>query len=201
MKILSSSVLYYKQKFLQAFTLIEVLISLVIISILVGMVFAMYTTIIKLSIRMEQEKNLNNELLFATQTIQNIVDNYDLDLWYYFSWWSRNAIDDKWYTPVLVLKNTDKQIMLRKQGECGVWSWCFLALIDGWVIKQLTNPGKVSLPILQFRVIPYQFNSVDEIYQKWFWMYGSMRSNRYSSGRYELNVIQDLQLFFTIRKY
>ena len=69
-----------KKKNLQAFTLIEVLISLVIISILVGIVFAMYTSIIKLSVRMEQEKNLNNELLFATQTIQNIVDNYDLDL-------------------------------------------------------------------------------------------------------------------------
>ena len=69
-----------KKQLTQAFTLIEVLISLVIISILVGIVFAMYTSIIRLSVRMEQEKNLNNELLFAVQSIQNMVDNYDLDL-------------------------------------------------------------------------------------------------------------------------
>lgn len=65
---------------LKAFTLIEVLISLVIISLLVGIMFGIYTSILKLSVRIEQEKNLNNELLFASQTIQNAVDNYDLDL-------------------------------------------------------------------------------------------------------------------------
>ncbi|MBP7007278.1 prepilin-type N-terminal cleavage/methylation domain-containing protein [Patescibacteria group bacterium] len=70
----------FKKQLTQAFTLIEVLISLVIISVLVGIVFAMYTSIIRLSVRMEQEKNLNNELLFAVQSIQNMVDNYDLDL-------------------------------------------------------------------------------------------------------------------------
>ena len=190
-----------KKQLTQAFTLIEVLISLVIISILVGIVFAMYTSIIRLSVRMEQEKNLNNELLFAVQSIQNMVDNYDLDLWYYFTWSTRRSIDEKGYTSVLALKNADKQILLRKQGECGVWTWCFLALEDNGVVKQLTNPLKVSLPTLQFRVLPYQFWSVDQIYQKWFWVYGTITSSRYNSGKYELNVAQDLQLFFNIRKY
>ncbi len=191
----------FKKQLTQAFTLIEVLISLVIISVLVGIVFAMYTSIIRLSVRMEQEKNLNNELLFAVQSIQNMVDNYDLDLWYYFTWSTRRSIDEKGYTSVLALKNADKQILLRKQGECGVWTWCFLALEDNGVVKQLTNPLKVSLPTLQFRVLPYQFWSVDQIYQKWFWVYGTITSSRYNSGKYELNVAQDLQLFFNIRKY
>gem|GEM_PF-5061661 len=68
-------------------------------------------------------------------------------------------------------------------------------------IKQLTNPYKVSVPVIKFRVIPYEFGDVDVIYQKGFWVYGKMTSARYNSGKYELNVAQDIQLFFNIRKY
>lgn len=186
---------------LKAFTLIEVLISLVIISLLVGIMFGIYTSILKLSVRIEQEKNLNNELLFASQTIQNAVDNYDLDLWYYFSGGWNNVIDDKWYTDTLVLSNKDKTIQLSKKWECGTESGCYLALLDGWISKQLTNPYKVSVPALKFRILPYQFGSVDTIYQKWFWVYGKITSSRYNTGKYELNVAQDIQMFFNIRRY
>ncbi|HMY80399.1 MAG TPA: prepilin-type N-terminal cleavage/methylation domain-containing protein [Candidatus Absconditabacterales bacterium] len=185
----------------RGFTLLEVLISLAIISILVGIVFGIYTSILRLNVRLEQEKNLNNELLFATQTIQNIVDSYDLDLGYYFTGGVRNNIDSKGYTDTLAFVDGTKQLTIRKQGDCGSISGCFLALVDGQVVKQLTNPHKVSLPVLQFRIIPYQFGSVDHIFQKGFWIYGSISSNRYSTGKFELNVSQDIQLFFTIRKY
>lgn len=184
-----------------AFTLIEVLISLIIISLLVWIIFGIYTSILKISVRIDQEKNLNNELLFASQTLQNAVDNYDLDLWYYFSGWKRNDIDTNGYSKTLALINSHKAIQLRKEWECGVWTGCYLALIDGGIIKQLTNPYKVALPELQFRILPYQFDTVADIYQKGFWIYGKITSNRYNTGKYELNVAQDIQMFFTIRKY
>ena len=105
-------------RFKKAFTLLEVLVSLVIISLLVGVIFGIYTSILKLSVRIEQEKNLNNELLFASQTIQNLVDNYDLDLAAYFGTGKFVPID-KGYTDTLVLKTADRQVKLSKVGECG----------------------------------------------------------------------------------
>jgi prepilin-type N-terminal cleavage/methylation domain-containing protein len=198
---ITSAYFKFLKNFKKGFTLIEVLISLVIISLLVGVMFGIYTSILRLSVRIEQEKNLNNELLFASQTIQNLVDNYDLDLDYYFTGNTRNDIDPLGYSDTLALSSPDKKVMLKKVGECGQWSWCFLALMDGEAIKQLTNPFKVSVPLLQFRIIPYQFGSVDSIQQKWFWIYGKMTSSRYNTGKYELNVAQDIQLFFNIRKY
>lgn len=188
-------------RFKKAFTLLEVLVSLVIISLLVGVIFGIYTNILKLSVRIEQEKNLNNELLFASQTIQNLVDNYDLDLGAYFGTGKFVPVDQG-YADVLVLRTADRQIKLSKVGECGQWSGCYLGLDNGsGAIKQLTNPYKVSVPVIKFRVIPYEFGDVDVIYQKGFWVYGKMTSARYNSGKYELNVAQDIQLFFNIRKY
>lgn len=184
----------------KAFTLIEVLISLVIIALLVGVIFGIYTSILKLSVRVEQEKNLNNELLFASQTIQNMVDTYDLDLGFYFSW-NNGVIDEKGYTDTLALISPDKNITLKKVWDCGVGSGCFLALTDWSVVKQLTNPLKVSVPVLRFRILPYKFGSVDEIYQKGFRVYGKMTSSRYNTGKYELNVSQDIQMFFNMRRY
>lgn len=187
--------------FRKAFTLIEVLISLVIISLLVWVMFGIYSSVLKLSVRIEQEKNLNNELLFASQTIQNIVDNYDLDLGYYFSGWVRNNISNEGYTDILALKSSNKSIIIRKEWECNTESGCYLALQDWNIIKQLSNPYKVSLPELTFRILPYQFGSVENIYQKWFRVYGKMTSSRYNTGKYELNVAQDIQMFFNIRRY
>lgn len=185
----------------KGFTLLEVLISLVIISLLVGIIFGIYTSILKLSVRIEQEKNLNNELLFASQTIQNMVDSYDLDLGYYFASGQRNDIDADGYTDTLAMVNQDKSIKLRKVGECGAGSGCFLGLeIDG-SMKELTNPYLVYIPNLKFRIIPYKFTDVEDIYQKWFRIYGKITSSRFNAAKYELNVIQDIQMFFNVRRY
>lgn len=187
--------------FVKAFTLIEVLISLIIIGVLIWIIFWIYTSILKLSVRIEQEKNLNNDLLFASQTMQNLVDTYDLNLWYYFSGNKRNHIDENGYTDMLALNNVDKTVTLKKFGVCGVWSGCYLGLEDGNTIKQITNPYKVALPSLKFRVLPYKFGDVDEIYQKGFWVYGQLTSPNYNSKKYELNVVQDIQMFFNVRRY
>lgn len=183
------------------FTLIEVLISLVIISLLVGIIFGIYTNIIRLSVRIEQEKDLNNELLFASQTIQNLVDTYDLDLWAYFGTGKSLDIDAEGYTDTLALKTADKAITLHKVGECGVGSGCFLGLESDGTTKQITSPYKVSIPVLKFRILPYQFDQTKDIYQKGFWIYGSITSSKYRTGTYEFNVSQDIQLFFNVRKY
>ena len=192
---------WLRSKITKAFTLLEVLISLVIISLLIWIIFWIYTSILKLSVRIEQEKNLNNELLFASQTMQNLVDTYDLNLGYYFSGNKRTDIDENGYTNTLALRTQEKEIKIKKIGECGVGSGCFLWLEDGNITKQLTNPFRVALPSLKFRILPYKFGDVDDIYQKWFWVYGQLTSANYNTWKYELNVSQDIQMFFNVRRY
>lgn len=48
-------------------------------SILFVVVFQIYTTIARLTVRIEQEKYLTQELVYAMQTIQNVVDTSRID--------------------------------------------------------------------------------------------------------------------------
>lgn len=66
-----------KQK--KAFTLIEILIALVLTGILFTLIFKTYTHITQISARLENEKKLNAEIAFVTETVQNIADIYQID--------------------------------------------------------------------------------------------------------------------------
>lgn len=63
----------------KAFTLIEVLIAIIIAAVLFTLVFRAYVNITQISARLENEKKLNAEITFLTETVQNIADIYQID--------------------------------------------------------------------------------------------------------------------------
>lgn len=63
----------------KAFTLIEVLIALMIAGILFALIFKSYVSITQISTRLQNEKMLNAELTYMTETVQNIADTYQID--------------------------------------------------------------------------------------------------------------------------
>ena len=63
----------------KAFTLIEILIALVLIAILFTVIFKSYVTITEITTRLQNEKKINTEIAFVTQTVQNIADAYQID--------------------------------------------------------------------------------------------------------------------------
>ena len=63
----------------QAFTLIEVLIAITLAAILFTLVFRSYVSITQISTRIENEKKLNAEIAYVTETVQNIADTYQID--------------------------------------------------------------------------------------------------------------------------
>ena len=63
----------------KAFTLIEILIALVIASILFTLIFRAYVSITQISTRLGNEKKLNAEIVYVTETIQNIADTYQIN--------------------------------------------------------------------------------------------------------------------------
>jgi prepilin-type N-terminal cleavage/methylation domain-containing protein len=63
----------------KAFTLIEVLIAITLAAILFTLIFRTYVSITQISTRMGNEKKLNAEITYLTETVQNIADNYQID--------------------------------------------------------------------------------------------------------------------------
>lgn len=63
----------------KAFTLIEILIALVIVAILFTLIFRAYVSITQISTRLQNEKRLNAEITYVTETVQNIADTYQID--------------------------------------------------------------------------------------------------------------------------
>lgn len=63
----------------KGFTLVELLIATAVMGILFLVMFQVYATIARLTVRIEQEKYLTQELVYAMHTIQNIVDTSHID--------------------------------------------------------------------------------------------------------------------------
>lgn len=68
-----------KRNIFKGFTLVELMISTSIMGILFIIIFQIYVTIARLTVRIEQEKYVTQELVYAMQTIQNIVDTTRID--------------------------------------------------------------------------------------------------------------------------
>ena len=63
----------------KAFTLIEVIIAIILTAVLFTLVFRAYVSITQVSARLENEKKLNAEITYLTETVQNIADIYQID--------------------------------------------------------------------------------------------------------------------------
>jgi prepilin-type N-terminal cleavage/methylation domain-containing protein len=63
----------------KAFTLIEITLVVAIIGLLAGVLFKTYITMSQISFRVEQQKIVNQELLFVTQTLQNLANRNNID--------------------------------------------------------------------------------------------------------------------------
>lgn len=196
----------------KAFTLIELIISIVIVWLLAWVIFSTYRTILDITVRVENEKIVANEMLFAHQIIQSLVDNYTIDFSrygyvipnngltdsLYLTWRWANSTYIWWYTITLWGVYND-QIMLTKE-------W--------WSSIPLTDHDSVTMSGLQFQITPSNahgtwlipvgslyFNSINDIYHPAFWMRGVMYVRNYKENTYIRSVKQPLQSFFNIRSY
>lgn len=63
----------------KAFTLVEILIALVLTALLFTVIFRSYVSITEITTRLANEKKINTEIAFVTQSVQNIADLYQID--------------------------------------------------------------------------------------------------------------------------
>ena len=61
------------------FTLVEVLLTTALFGVFMVLLFQVYILIAQMAVRVEQEKLLQQEALFAMQTLQNMLDESTVD--------------------------------------------------------------------------------------------------------------------------
>lgn len=195
----------------KAFTLVELIISIVIVGLLAWVIFSTYRTILDITVRVENEKIVANEMLFAHQVIQNLVDNYTID-------YNRYGVS--------LVASGGRDYSLFFTGRWGdsqyVWSYeitlksnAIIMVKNWWNSIPLTDSGSVDVSSLYFQIIPYNvsattgvipigslyFNNTADIYHPAFWMYGEMKIKNYRPTTYIWSVRQPIQSFFNIRSY
>lgn len=200
----------------KAFTLVELIISLVIVALLTWVIFETYRTILDITLRVENEKIVANEMLFAHQVIQSLVDNYEIDYARYRSEWNEIATNNG-------ITNT---LYLTGRGGSSnyVWSYEITQVWDAIMLTRwsnaaipLTDTNAVNVSWLQFQLIPFNttwanavwaipignlyFMLPGDIQHPAFWMRGTMYIERYKPSNYIWWVKQPIQSFFNIRSY
>jgi len=65
------------------FTLLELMIAIGIISILSAILFRTFATVSEVTFRVEQEKNVTQEIISFSQILQNYADNNQIDYYKY----------------------------------------------------------------------------------------------------------------------
>lgn len=154
---------YMKKKW---FTLLELLIVMAILGILFVMLLKTYNRISTMVFRVQQEKEVTQEILQVSQIVQNLADRNAIDYSKYTieSSWVTLVIN-KWITDVLYLSWLDGEVVLYTTGDCidpgveyvftGAWSWCSL-YADVWgKTRELINTKKVLFSKVIFKIIPF----------------------------------------------
>ncbi len=188
-----------------AFTLIEILISTVILGILFSIIFSTYTQVSNLLLKIENERNLSNEILFLSQNVQNLADSHSID----FSKYSSNLGSSEWYTDTLYF-TWDYSVSIYLTWD--YWadisdirdsnSW--VEMERNWELIALTDPNKSYVRNMNFKILPFEsirWLDFDDIYNEWFWMNIEVYNANYSKDIWPLDLNYNYQTFYNIRQY
>jgi len=189
-----------------AFTLIEILIVLVIVAMLMGVLFDIYITISRITFRVELQKNVNNELLFVSDTLQNLSNRNEINYSWYNVGGNNKLFTNNWITDILYLSWEDGNVSLYASG-CDWSRYCGLFMNKDWKEIKLTQ-DKVLFKNTKFKIIPFESSDLykcEEIDDKnaykcrnnpWFWFITQMYSENYDKDRWTHNVYLNVQQFF-----
>ncbi len=153
-------------------TLIETVIVVVIIWMLSTILVRSYIQISQISFRVEQEKNVTQEILLLSEVLQNYSDRNTLDYEKYKELGLTYLKSNEGLTDTLFLTGIDGNITITTEWDGCLAPWEDIILdndgkktIQEWecrvTIKQndrkfnITNPKKVRVTQLRFKIIPY----------------------------------------------
>ncbi len=198
----------------KAFTLIEILMVTIIVGILAGVLFKTYITISQISFRVEQQKYVNQELLFVSEILQNFANKNKID----YSMYS-NLNETNWIVDILYMTWEDGNFSIYSQWSC-VWlktvpsssdlhSACNLVVEKDGKVTKITDFVYVSKTL--FKIIPYmdsqqylenpnlcQSNYLACLNDHGFWFFTNFYAKWYNPNNWSTNVSLFVQQFFNI---
>jgi len=169
------------------FTLLELLIVMAILGILFVMLLRTYNRISTMVFRVQQEKEVSQEVLQISQLIQNYADRNTIDYAKYYEQWSGGLVTTQWIADVLYLSGQDGQISFFARGTCvdpaieysvtGAveWSGCSLYMMTKDKTIELINTKKIAISDVVFKIIPFasqqQYLDSDSLCQEWNYLH------------------------------
>ena len=186
----------------------------VIVGILAWVLFKTYITISQISFRVEQQKYLNQELLFVSETLQNFANRNKIDYDMY-----PNLNETNWIVDILYMTWEDGSLSVYSQWSC-IWlkdtpstfdlmSGCNLVVEKDWKITKITDFVYLSKTL--FKIIPYmdsqqyfenpnlcESNYLTCLSDHGFWFFTNFYSKWYNSNNRSTNVSLFVQQFFNI---
>lgn len=178
--------------FKKAFTLIEILIVIIVMSILFILLSKAYLLTSSLYIGERNHKNIEKDILYFNQTLQNLADSTEIDYSKY-SDLSKNL----GFTWVLYLKDNNHSYKIYQS-----WTQVFLKKDDTKIplIKTWVN----IVNNLKFKIIPFVnpfkiFQSTNQ--QPYVTVFLDLKTRFYNKNIWEQNVRYLLQEWFNFRYY
>lgn len=204
------------------FTLIELLISMVVVCILFVVLLSTYSWISRIWFKIEQEKSVYQEVLQLTQLLQNISDNNDIDFDAYSSDSNYNLSDSLWIVDVLYLSGRSGKIKIFSSWVCldtddingnlgFSGNYCNIYIKDWDNEEKIINNRTSNITKPYFKIIPFaseqdyiddvsslcHTNYLNCINKHWFWIFTNFYNWAYKKSIWELNVNIPLQLFYS----
>lgn len=199
----------------KAFTLIEILMVTIIVGLLAWVLFKTYITISQISFRVEQQKYVNQEMLFVSEILQNFANRNKINYTMY-----DHLNDRNWIVDALYMTWEDGMFSIHSQWNC-IWldatpsqtdllSGCFMVLEKDWNITKITD-SMVYMSQILFKVIPYadsesyfddpslcDSNYLACINDHGFWIFTNLYGKWYNPNNRSTNVSFFVQQFFNI---
>jgi len=181
----------------KAFSLIELVITMVILSLLIGVLFQIFIMISHISVKIQHERWLHDETIYVIQTIQNIIDQGDTvfdgdpEQREEAFWYSR-SLNLSWSTLTYTFSRNEVDETLELELSDGIISETYI----------LTNNNRVLVKDFYIKRVPFRSQATYENQMhEWFWLFVDLEIPSYSADKWRFRVDRDIQTFFNIRKY
>lgn len=200
----------------KAFTLLELLIVICILSLLVFVLFKAYNTVSEVSFRVEQQRKVNEEVLLLSEIVQNFANRNSID----FEKYDISLNDNKWFTGTLYLSWEDGKFRIYSSWNCvdfaqipdyeNLQDWCsFYLQKEDWSSPVQITDDSVYFSSVKFKIIPYfdnyftndwlcETNYFACVNDDWFWLFVDVYPKYYNRAVRSNNVRVVVQHFFNI---
>ena len=182
----------------KAFTLVEITIVVIISAILFILLAKVYMLASRLYIYHNNVKNIETDLLFFNQTLQNLADTSEIDFSAY-SWYDLKT--HSWFTWNLYLKDKDTKYKIFSQdGQILLLK----STSSGDILIPITNTGATKIDKLKFKIIPYENPYkvfTDKNQQPFVEVFLTIKNRFYNAKIWEQAVKYDLQEWFNFKYY